>query len=203
MAENPPPSAASVKEKLKKSREREVECASNLQLLQKDLLKARTAAIDVVLTHQKNVVKLDEELEENAEDLKNVHVHFLSERETLLSSYVGSLLRKESKKAASKPVSQPDAPRFVAPQHTPSILCFLRTYLGKPEVPLRDRRVILAYRLLTATLPEMSGSLVSRYFSRCAEAEAVWGFRESSTQLAYAPQTVGVRSHSTGHVTGD
>ncbi|KAK4017718.1 hypothetical protein OUZ56_033424 [Daphnia magna] len=132
MAENPPPSAASVKEKLKKSSEREVECASNLQLLRQDLLKAQTAAIDVVLTQQKAVVKLDEELEENAKDLENVHVHFVSERETLLSSYVGSLLRKERKKAASKPVSQSDAPRFVAPQHTPSILCFLRTHLGKP-----------------------------------------------------------------------
>ncbi|KAK4028005.1 hypothetical protein OUZ56_017168 [Daphnia magna] len=112
MAENSPPSSASVKEKLKKSREREVECASNLQLLRQDLLKAQTAAIDVVLTHQKAVVKLDEKLKENAKDLKNVHVHFLSERETLLSSYVGSLLRKQREKPASKPVSQPDAPRI-------------------------------------------------------------------------------------------
>ncbi|KAK4006594.1 hypothetical protein OUZ56_011750 [Daphnia magna] len=132
MAENPPPSAASVKGKLKNSREREVECASNHQLIRQDLLNARTEAIDVVLTHQKAVVKLDEELEKNAKDLKNVHVHFLSERETLLSSYVGSLLRKKREKAASKPVSEPDAPRFVVPQHTPSILCFQRTHLGKP-----------------------------------------------------------------------
>ncbi|KAK4028651.1 hypothetical protein OUZ56_021655 [Daphnia magna] len=52
MLENPPPSAASVKEKLKKSREREEEWAANLRLSQQDLLKARTAAIDLVLAHQ-------------------------------------------------------------------------------------------------------------------------------------------------------
>ncbi|KAK4017483.1 hypothetical protein OUZ56_032794 [Daphnia magna] len=62
MAENPPPSAASVKEKLNKSREREEECSNNFQLLRQDLLKARTAAIDVVLAHQKAIVKLDVEL---------------------------------------------------------------------------------------------------------------------------------------------
>ncbi|KAI9559429.1 hypothetical protein GHT06_013417 [Daphnia sinensis] len=130
MDKNPLPSTASVKEKLKKSCEREEECATNLQLLRQDLLKARTAANDVVLAHQKAVVKLDEELEENAKDLKNVHVHFLSERETILSGFVGSLLHKE--KSAQKPPSQPDAPRFVAPLHTPTIICFLRTHLGKP-----------------------------------------------------------------------
>lgn len=95
----------------------------------------------MVLIHQKAVVKLDEKLEKNAKDLKNVHVHFLSERETRLSSYVGSLLRKEREKAASKPVSQPDALRFDASQHTPSILCFLRTHLGKPGMWACGRKI--------------------------------------------------------------
>ncbi|KAI9557133.1 hypothetical protein GHT06_016936 [Daphnia sinensis] len=140
MEQNPPKSIASIKEKLKKSREREEECATNLQLLRQDLIKARTAAIDVVMAHQKAVVKLDEELEENAKDLKNVHVHFLSEREALLSSFVGSLLRKE--KATGKTPPQPDAPRFVAPLHTPTILCFLRTHLGKPGMLYCGRKVL-------------------------------------------------------------
>ncbi|KAK4006615.1 hypothetical protein OUZ56_011772 [Daphnia magna] len=87
------------------------------------------------------VVKLDEELAENAKDLKNVHVHLLSERETLLSSSIGSLLRKEREKAASKPVSQPNAVLFVAPQHTPSNLCFLRTHLGKPGMWACGRKI--------------------------------------------------------------
>ncbi|KAK4006426.1 hypothetical protein OUZ56_011579 [Daphnia magna] len=141
MAENPLPSAASVKEKLKKFREREEKCAVNLRLIRQDLLNARTAVIDVVLAHQKVMVKLDHELEENAKDLKNVHVHIHSEKEVLLSSFVGSLLRKEPEKAASKPVSQPDVPRFVAPKHTPSNLCFLRTQLGKPGMWACGRKV--------------------------------------------------------------
>ncbi|KAK4007060.1 hypothetical protein OUZ56_012216 [Daphnia magna] len=131
MAENPPPSAASVKEKLKNSREREEECTSNLQLLRQDLLKVRTAAIDLVLAHQQAVVKLDEELEENAKDLKNVHVHFLFERETLLSGYVGSLLRNREKEAEN--------PKLFRMPH--AISCFLRTHHGKPGMLAFGRKI--------------------------------------------------------------
>ncbi|KAK4030768.1 hypothetical protein OUZ56_024107 [Daphnia magna] len=41
----------------------------------------------------------------------------------------GGALLKERKKTAA---SQPEAPQFVATLHTPTILCFLRTHLGKP-----------------------------------------------------------------------
>ncbi|KAK4013085.1 hypothetical protein OUZ56_025325 [Daphnia magna] len=104
------------------------ECAANLHLRRQDLLSTRTAAIDVVLAHQKAIVQLDQELEENSKDIKNVPVHFISERETILSIFVGSLL-KEKKKAAEV---QPDAPQFIAPRHTPTIVCFLRTHLNQP-----------------------------------------------------------------------
>ncbi|KAK4037757.1 hypothetical protein OUZ56_029786 [Daphnia magna] len=96
MAENPP---ASVKEKLKKSREREKECAGNLHQRQRDLLDAKTAAIDL-------------ELAGVSKDLDNVHVHFHSERDALISGYIGSLIRKDCEKASEKPVTKPDAPKF-------------------------------------------------------------------------------------------
>ncbi|KAK4003910.1 hypothetical protein OUZ56_005659 [Daphnia magna] len=137
MAENLCPSVSSVKEKLKVSREREEECSSNLHLRRQDLLKTRTAAIDVVLAHQKAIVQLDLELEENSKDIKNVHVHFMSERETILNSFVGSLL-KEKKKAAEV---QPNAPQFVAPRHTPTIVCFLRTHLNQPGMVSCARKI--------------------------------------------------------------
>ncbi|KAI9557183.1 hypothetical protein GHT06_016993 [Daphnia sinensis] len=137
MEQNPPESVPSIKEKLKNSREREEECAANLQLHRKDLLRARTEAINVVLAHQKAIVQLDQELDENAKDIKNMHVHFISERETLLSSFVGSLL-KEKKKAAE---DQPDAPQFVAPRHTPTIMCFLRTHLNQPGMVSCGRKI--------------------------------------------------------------
>ncbi|KAK4027982.1 hypothetical protein OUZ56_017145 [Daphnia magna] len=137
MAENPCPSVSSVKEKLKISREREEECAANLNLRRQDLLRTRTAAIDVVLAHQKAIVQLDQELEENSKDIKNVHVHFMSERETILNSFVGSLL-KEKKKAAEV---QPNTPQFVAPRHTPTIVCFLRTHLNQPGMVSCGRKI--------------------------------------------------------------
>ncbi|KAK4006727.1 hypothetical protein OUZ56_011885 [Daphnia magna] len=127
MDEKPLPSAASVKEKLKKSREREEECLANLRLNRQDLLKARTAAIDLELAHQKVVVKLDEGLEENAKDLKNVHVNSHSEREVLLSSFIGSLLLH------------------------PSIICFLRTYFGKPGMLACGRKVSECEDFMTRT----------------------------------------------------
>ncbi|KAK4012330.1 hypothetical protein OUZ56_021430 [Daphnia magna] len=136
IAENLCPSVSSVKEKLKVSREREEECSSNLHFRRQDLLRTRTAAIDVVLAHQKAIVQLDLELEENSKDIKNVHVHFMSERETILNSFVGSLL-KEKKKAAEV---QPNAPQFVAPRHTPAIVCFLRTHLNQPGMVSCDRK---------------------------------------------------------------
>ncbi|KAK4004357.1 hypothetical protein OUZ56_006094 [Daphnia magna] len=137
MAENLCPSVSSVKEKLKVSREREEECTSNLHLRRQDLLKTRTAVIDVVLAHQKAIVQLDLELEENSKDIKNVHVHFMSERETILNSFVVSLL-KEKKKAAEV---QPNAPQFVAPRHTPTIVCFLRTHLNQPGMVSCGRKI--------------------------------------------------------------
>ncbi|KAK4024296.1 hypothetical protein OUZ56_009679 [Daphnia magna] len=130
MAENPSPSIASIQEQLKKSRERQEECATNPQLHRKDLLMARTQAIDLALAHQKAVVQLNEDLEDNAKDIKNVYVHFISEQETILNSCVGALL-KEGKKTAA---AQPEAPQFVAPLHTPTILCFLKTSLDKSAI---------------------------------------------------------------------
>ncbi|KAK4027766.1 hypothetical protein OUZ56_016813 [Daphnia magna] len=137
MAENLCPSVSSVKEKLKISREREEECAANLNLCRQDLLRTRTVAIDVVLAHQKAIVQLDQKLEENSKDIKNVHVHFMSERETILNSFVGSLL-KEKKKAAEV---QPNAPQLVAPRHTPTIVCFLRTHLNQPGMVSCGRKI--------------------------------------------------------------
>ncbi|KAK4027390.1 hypothetical protein OUZ56_016436 [Daphnia magna] len=72
MAQNLSPSVSSIKEKLKNSRGREEECAANLHLHRQDLLRTRTAAIDVVLDHQKAIVQLDQELEENSKDIKNL-----------------------------------------------------------------------------------------------------------------------------------
>ncbi|KZS03743.1 Uncharacterized protein APZ42_033455 [Daphnia magna] len=75
--------------------------------IRQDILKAPTAAIDVVLAYQNAVVKLDEELEENSKDVKNVHVHSHSEREVLLRCFVGSLLPLSTQRKNKEKTSPP------------------------------------------------------------------------------------------------
>ncbi|KAK4024297.1 hypothetical protein OUZ56_009680 [Daphnia magna] len=74
-----------------------------------------------------------------------------TEREVLLSSYVGSFLQKDREKAADKPVTKPDAPRLVAPQHTASILCLLRAHLGKSGMLACGRKIFECEDFMTRT----------------------------------------------------
>lgn len=106
MAENPTPSAVSVKEKIKKSRETEQECTTNLRQRQQELLEARKAAVDAVYAHQLVVKRLNEKLDNVAVDLTYVHVHYHPERETVMSNFIGSLLRQ----TREKPVNLSDEP---------------------------------------------------------------------------------------------
>ncbi|KAK4007423.1 hypothetical protein OUZ56_012580 [Daphnia magna] len=94
MAENPHPSGASVKEKIKKSREMEENCTNNLRERQRELSTARQVTMDAVYTHEVVVKRLNEEMHKVAVDLANVHVHYHAEREILMSGFIGSLIRK-------------------------------------------------------------------------------------------------------------
>ena len=64
------------------------------------------------------------------QDLVNVHLNYLNERETVLHNFVGSLLRKKREKKCEIPVAQStrtlDLPSYVVPKHTPTAKCFLR-----------------------------------------------------------------------------
>ncbi|KAK4024717.1 hypothetical protein OUZ56_010138 [Daphnia magna] len=74
MAENSPPSAASVKEKVQKSREMEKMCITNLRERQQELLKARKVDVDAVYAHQLVVKRLYEELDNVVVDPNNKNV---------------------------------------------------------------------------------------------------------------------------------
>ncbi|KAK4045419.1 hypothetical protein OUZ56_033026 [Daphnia magna] len=132
MAQNPAESAASIKKKLKESREKEEECVRNLKENQLQLVQARKEAVDVIYAHQRVVLRLNEEIAQGAEDL----VHYRTEREKMLSGFVGELLRKIREKEVAENVHVavpiPDAPKFVVPRHTPTIRCFLPEHLEKP-----------------------------------------------------------------------
>ncbi|KZS11866.1 Uncharacterized protein APZ42_023345 [Daphnia magna] len=136
MAEYPPPSSATMKNKLKESHEREEECVANLRDRLNQALSARNSAIEVVCAH-KTIVNLNEEIENVTQDLVNVHVHFSSGRETLMSGYIRSLLHQAREMAKEKPVSASvtlsDRPKYVVPNHTPVLPCFLKQHVGKPE----------------------------------------------------------------------
>ncbi|KAK4009605.1 hypothetical protein OUZ56_018739 [Daphnia magna] len=136
MAQNPAESAASIKNKLKESREKEEECVRNLKENQLQLVQARKEAVDVIYAHQRVVLRLNEEIAQGAEDLVNVQVHYRTEREKMLSGFVGDLLRKIREKEVAENVHVavpiPDAPKFVVPRHTPTIRCFLPKHLEKP-----------------------------------------------------------------------
>ncbi|KAI9563369.1 hypothetical protein GHT06_010830 [Daphnia sinensis] len=136
MAQDPSASASSVKNKLKESREKEEECLKNLKDNQIQLVKARTEAMDVIYAHQRVVLRLNEEISKVADDVVNMQAHYRAERETLLSGFVGTLLRKIREKKANVNVSPTvlarDVPKYVVPLYTPSIRCFLPRHLEKP-----------------------------------------------------------------------
>lgn len=136
MAQNPAESAASIKNKLKESREKEEECVRNLNENQLHLVQARKEAVDVIYAHQRVVLRLNEEIAQGAEDLVNVQVHYRAEREKMLSGFVGDLLRNIREKEVTENVHVtvpiPDAPKYVVPRHTPTIRCFLPEHLEKP-----------------------------------------------------------------------
>ncbi|KAK4028107.1 hypothetical protein OUZ56_017285 [Daphnia magna] len=135
-ARNPAESAASVKSKLKESREKEEECTRNLKEKQLQLVQARKEAVNVIYTHHRVVLRLNEEISKGAEDLVNVQSHYRTEREKLLSGFVGDLLRKIREKEGTEdtPVTVPIpyVPKYVVPRHTPDIRCFLPEHLTKP-----------------------------------------------------------------------
>ena len=75
------------------------------------------------------IVSLDQELENVGQDLVNVHVHYLKDRETLLHKFVGSLLREKREKEGAIPVAQLakmlDVLPYGVPKYTPTVKFFL------------------------------------------------------------------------------
>ena len=130
MAECPPLSVPSVKATLKKASESGEECTKNLCDKKHLLMMAREEAVQAVYRHQQMVVRLNQEIDNVCEDLVNVHVHYLKERETVLHKFLGSLLREKKEKEGAilvtLPPKMPDVPQYVVPKYTPTVKCFLR-----------------------------------------------------------------------------
>ncbi|KAK4003960.1 hypothetical protein OUZ56_005705 [Daphnia magna] len=169
MAQNPAESAASIKNKLKESREKEEECVRNLKENQLQLVQARKEAVDVIYAHQRVVLRLNEEIAQGAEDLVNVQVHYRTEREKMLSGFVGDLLRKIREKEVAENVHVavpiPDAPKFVVPRHTPTIRCFLPEHLEKPGSYRCTLKIAECEEFMTLTNQERLELLFSQH--RC------------------------------------
>ncbi|KAI9560564.1 hypothetical protein GHT06_011511 [Daphnia sinensis] len=155
MAQNLSESTASIKSKLKESREKEEECVRNLKENQLQLVQARKEAVNVIYAHQRVVLRLNEEIAKGAEDLVNVQVHYRTERVKMMSGFVGDLLRKIREKEASEnvhvAVPVPDAPKYVVPRHTSTIRCFLPEHLEKPSSYRCTLKIAECEELMTLT----------------------------------------------------
>lgn len=69
-------------------------CTKNLREKKYLLGIARKPAVEAIYQNQKMVVRLNKDIEDVCQDLTNVQVYYLKERQTILLSFVESLLRE-------------------------------------------------------------------------------------------------------------